>query len=658
MTRIAVRVPILTGFIAILSAAAVSASVAVVNTNADSGAGSLRTIVGAAANGDMITFDPALNGQTITLTSGEITINASITIQGPGAINLTVSGNGASRIFDVTVGRTVSISGLAFTKGADVGPTDGDGIGGAILDHGSLTVTSCTFTENTATGGTGSSGFANSGGSGDGGAIFVDVGATLHVDGCAFSFNVATGGTGGPSTSIAGSGGEAHGGAIFAAAGTTVTVTNNSSLSKNGATGGTGGNGGSGSSGLGGEGLGGAVYTLGTLNVSLSQFTDNSATGGTGGPGSDGDGGDGLGGALGISSGAVVEVTTSTLSGNAASGGSAGGGPFAGGGHGGAIFNGGEGNLTVTDSTFTLNQASGDCGSGGAIHQFGLPVSLVNDTFQGNSASCTGGALDVEAGLTLLNCTISGNTASSEGGGMFSASEGVTLTNTIVAGNTGATGPDGDVFSGTVQSGGHNVIGVAFNGSFTSGSGDQIGTSGSPLDPGLNALGANGGPTRTMSLQLTSPALDHGDDTQCPPTDQTTITTRPQGAHSDVGAFELPTTTGGGGNSFTLTVSVTGDGHVTSAPAAGIDCPSSCSAAYFSGTVITLTETPGPGAIFAGWGGACSGFFTTAQVTMNADQACTANFAPAHPIPTVHGPTLALLAGLLALGGGLFLRRP
>ena len=656
MTRIAVRLPFLTTFLALLSAAAVSASVAVVNTNADSGGGSLRAAIGAATDGDTITFDAALDGQTITLTTGEIAINVSITIQGPGAINLTVSGNHASRIFEVAAGKTVSISGLALANGSVVGPAAGDGIGGAILDHGSLTVANCVFSGSSAKGGDGTPGFGHPGGSGSGGAIYVDSGAVLHVDDCAFSFNVAFGGTGGPDTSIAGSGGEAHGGAIFEAANATVTVGNNSSLSKNGVNGGTGGDGGAGESGLGGEALGGAIYAFGTLDVSLSTFTDNSATGGTGGPGEDGDGSDGLGGAFGIGSSATVQITTSTLSGNAATGGSAGGGPFAGGGHGGAIFNGGEGNLTVTDSTFTLNQASGDCGSGGAIHQFGLPVSLVNDTFQGNSASCTGGALDVEAGLTLLNCTISGNTASSEGGGMFSASEGVTLTNTIVAGNTGATGPDGDVFSGAVQSGGHNVIGVAFTGGFASGPGDQIGTSGSPLDPGLNALGTNGGPTRTMSLQLTSPALDHGDDTQCPPTDQTTITTRPQGAHSDVGAFELPTTTGGGGNSFTLTVGITGDGHVTSAPAAGIDCPSSCSAAYFSGTVVTLTETPGPGAVFAGWGGACSGFFTTAQVTMSADRTCTATFAPAHPIPTLGGSALAILAGLLAIGGGFLLR--
>jgi hypothetical protein len=44
-------------------------------TNAlDSGANSLRDAIQHAKDGDMIVFDPSLNGQTITLTSDELAI--------------------------------------------------------------------------------------------------------------------------------------------------------------------------------------------------------------------------------------------------------------------------------------------------------------------------------------------------------------------------------------------------------------------------------------------------------------------------------------------------------------------------------------------------------------------------------------------------------
>src|SRR4051794_29762912 len=55
-----------------------------VTTTADSGPGSLRNAIEASGDGDTIYFVSALNGQTINLTSGELAINANITITGPG----------------------------------------------------------------------------------------------------------------------------------------------------------------------------------------------------------------------------------------------------------------------------------------------------------------------------------------------------------------------------------------------------------------------------------------------------------------------------------------------------------------------------------------------------------------------------------------------
>ena len=74
----------------------------VTNTN-DNGLGSLRAAIAAAAPGDTIAFSPLLANQTITLTSGQITIppGKSLIIDGSAAPNLAISGNNSSRIFYV-----------------------------------------------------------------------------------------------------------------------------------------------------------------------------------------------------------------------------------------------------------------------------------------------------------------------------------------------------------------------------------------------------------------------------------------------------------------------------------------------------------------------------------------------------------------------------
>jgi hypothetical protein len=60
------------------------AATIIVTTTADSGAGSLRDAIAAASDGDTIQFAAALNGQTISLTSGELAIDKNITISGAG----------------------------------------------------------------------------------------------------------------------------------------------------------------------------------------------------------------------------------------------------------------------------------------------------------------------------------------------------------------------------------------------------------------------------------------------------------------------------------------------------------------------------------------------------------------------------------------------
>jgi len=88
---------------------------------------------------------------------------------------------------------------------------------------------------------------------------------------------------------------------------------------------------------------------------------------------------------------------------------------------------------------------------------------------------------------------------------------------------------------------------------------------------------------------------------------------------------------------FTLTVTKAsplgvGGGTVTStsspASSSQINCGSTCSAAYVSGTVVTLDVSPGLLSIFNGWSGCDSVSGTTCTVGMNRARSVTANFLP------------------------------
>jgi CSLREA domain-containing protein len=95
---------------------------------------SLREAIGDAnlnAGADTINFQPGLSG-TITLSLGQLQITDSVTITGPAAAVITISGNNASRIFFIddrtTAVINVTISGLTLTHG-----NSGTENGGAIL---------------------------------------------------------------------------------------------------------------------------------------------------------------------------------------------------------------------------------------------------------------------------------------------------------------------------------------------------------------------------------------------------------------------------------------------------------------------------------------------------------------------------------------------
>jgi hypothetical protein len=120
----------------------------------DSGAGSLREAVKYAnANAGTTIKFAACQPSTIKLTGGELAITQSTTIDGPGADILTVSGTSRSRVFTISSGITVTISGLTITRGlADNIASGYYGLGGGILNQGDLTLKDIVVSDNQAAG--------------------------------------------------------------------------------------------------------------------------------------------------------------------------------------------------------------------------------------------------------------------------------------------------------------------------------------------------------------------------------------------------------------------------------------------------------------------------------------------------------------------------
>ena len=79
------------------------------------------------------------------------------------------------------------------------------------------------------------------------------------------------------------------------------------------------------------------------------------------------------------------------------------------------------------------------------------------------------------------------------------------------------------------------------------------------------------------------------------------------------------------GQTLSVAKSGTGSGSVTSAPA-GINCGTTCSASFTTGTSVTLSAAPVSGSVFAGWSGACTGT-GSCVVAMSSAKSVTASFA-------------------------------
>ncbi len=186
---------------------------------------------------------------------------------------------------------------------------------------------------------------------------------------------------------------------------------------------------------------------------------------------------------------------------------------------GGGLYND-RSDANLTRVTVSNNTASLD-GAGLYVGGSSGTLSVVNSTLSGNTATGVGGALYADRAITITASTIAFNSASS-GGGMYLGSQGsASLGSSIVAGNTGGNS------NKTLTSLGYNL---------DSGSslGLNQGSDRSNTDPLLAALANNGGYTRTHALLDGSAALDTGNPS-APATDQRGVARFLQ---ADIGAYE------------------------------------------------------------------------------------------------------------------------
>jgi hypothetical protein len=310
---------------------------------------------------------------------------------------------------------------------------------------------------------------------------------------------------------------------------------------------------------------GGGFYGLGTQTIRFhdSVFLDNTASGDGGNPGNGGNGGaiavDGdtrelslcrseLRGNQNNAFGAglfttvydqvsVTRIWYSTLDGNLQSGTDQ---------HtGGAYIQGGP--VSIRNSTFSNNQAVGFGGLALFDHQTGSGLirvggEIVNSSFAGNLArSGLGGAMNLQGSdpLLLQNVTIANNRADCPvcfaGGIANPANAPITLRNVIFLNNTGGNAFNPWAMLNPVAQGSNNLQWPQVRP-------DSFGQQELPVSPGsqfadaqLAALADNGGPTATMALPASSPAVDAGGATGAPGTDQRGL---PRVGMVDIGAFE------------------------------------------------------------------------------------------------------------------------
>ena len=456
----------------------------------------------------------------LTLDAALPPITSEITIEGGGH---TISGSNRYRIFvveggNLTINHLILTAGKASNKGSPVVDHDrnliisaDNALGGAILNDGTLTISSSDFSNNSA----------------DymGGAILNN--GTLTISSSTFSDNSADerggavynwrGQTSISSTTFTGNSADERGGAVYNMGNITIS----SSDFRNNSTGNDGG----------------AVYNMGNITISSSAFSNNAA--------------DYDGGAIYNERGTLT-ISDSALSDNAADR------------SGGAMLNWG-GETSINNSSFSGNSARGRDIGGGAIYNE-KTLTISNSSFSNNSARVVGGAIHNENTLTISNSSFSGNSAR-YGGGLFVSDNANfqisqsrnTLTQVTLVDNSADSG--GGIY-GTARTLGYfdyveSTVNLYNSIVARNSGGDCVGEltanfnnliqdgSCSPALSGDPLLGAlvepEDGSTAHYPPMAYSPAVGAANERYCPATDQVG-TARPQGSACNIGAIEYTTT--------------------------------------------------------------------------------------------------------------------
>lgn len=553
---------------------------------------------------DAIFFSNALGTATITLTSSLPAIKDPAGLSINGGSDITISGGNLYQVFSVTPIGNLTLDSLIVRKGKSQITNIGGAVwnagtlvirncafrdnyakqGGAIFNGiAKLTITSTTFQDNQASYG---GGIYNEGGqvtiqdgifyrnsAAEGGAIknaFAPgvLGSILSVSGTSFSQNMSK-----------------YGAGIYNTASAQVNITNATFLKNNGGH------------------AGGGIYNLGTLAVTASEISANIAETGGGiynrnailnitdsilkknnsdeGAGIYNSGGQlniefseiseniGIGfynfsGETGIAdaritngtfaankshaiynhsgdnatSGARIWVINSTISGNFGAG----------------IYND-TGFSNIYTSTFQENGASG------LYNIMGSAASIYKSSFLGNRNKFGGGIYNDHSDLFLHISTLYENIAFQSGGGLYNNGAAEVLGSTISKntanvydGLYNASSGDLELYNTIIaQSGGLGVDCTNAPGGLIIGTNNLIQSTGSAACDFVDGVNNNiigqdpnfepliGSPAY-LPIGSTSPALDNGDDAKCfvVLNQSQNGVTRPQGAHCDIGSYEMP----------------------------------------------------------------------------------------------------------------------
>jgi parallel beta-helix repeat protein len=253
---------------------------------------------------------------------------------------------------------------------------------------------------------------------------------------------------------------------------------------------------------------------------------------------------------------------------------------------GGGLFAGNFGTTTLTDCTVSGNSAV----LGGGLYSRYCTLTLTDCTVSGNTATGNAGGVYSMRGstTTLTDCTVSGNSAGGHGGGLFGAA---LLHNTLIAGNvSGPAGMTRDDVNGNLAASDYNLIGdgTGMTGISNGVNGNLVGSADAPIDPLLDALGDNGGPTPTMALLPGSPALNAGAPDQLGSTDQRGVV---RSGGVNIGAYQASAT-----NFLASAPDTVQSGVPFDVTVMAVD-PFGQVAVGYTGTVTFSTSDPDPGVV-------------------------------------------------------------